>query len=350
MRNPKARLVSLLSLIIAFSFTLQALYSQSAETLLQAAHTANNNGNYDLALSLYQKSIDAGANRAVAWYNMGNANYRKGEILKAIEFYQKTSVAAPAFKNAFLNLAKIYFTLDGYSDSLEILFKYIKLNGDDEETLVLIGNVYKQIREYDLAEKYFIKARDLVPEYEDAYIELAWLYYDLDDLKHSTRFLEEGIKNIPSSVLLREQYASFLTEAKEYKKAVSLYNELINFQSIEPERKYLIKCEMAKNMLLGGLTNTALDMMMQTVDESPKQGKGIAILNTMFLETERIFEAYNFYYKFFDKNPKESYIAMKDLFRFAVNKDNKAYIRLFLAFYEERKLVDDLYLYVKENI
>ena len=75
-----------------------------AQTTFDAGNTAYAEGRYDEAASLYQAMIDEQPD-AVLYYNLGNAQYKQGELAQAILCYERALRMRPNYKDAQYNLS-----------------------------------------------------------------------------------------------------------------------------------------------------------------------------------------------------------------------------------------------------
>ena len=75
-----------------------------AQTTFEQANTAYAEGRYDEAASLYQAMIDEQPD-AVLYYNLGNAQYKQGELAQAILCYERALRLRPNYKDAQYNLS-----------------------------------------------------------------------------------------------------------------------------------------------------------------------------------------------------------------------------------------------------
>jgi tetratricopeptide (TPR) repeat protein len=77
--------------------------SLSAQSAFDRANTAYAEGNYEEAATLYQQLLDEQPD-AVLYYNLGNAQFKKGELAQAILAYERALRLRPNYKDAQYNL------------------------------------------------------------------------------------------------------------------------------------------------------------------------------------------------------------------------------------------------------
>ncbi len=92
-------LISLLALM-GTSFA-----KDGANAWFEQANVAYNSGNYDTAIVVYEKILDAGMESVPVYYNMGNAYYKLREYPMAIYCYEKALKLDPSDDDVQANLA-----------------------------------------------------------------------------------------------------------------------------------------------------------------------------------------------------------------------------------------------------
>lgn len=98
------------------TFFLLLFFSPSAlhgSTVLEQADSAYNAREFRTALSLYNKVLDTQGASSQLYYNIGNANYRVGNVGKAIIFYERALRLDPSNADARANLDYVNSTLRG---------------------------------------------------------------------------------------------------------------------------------------------------------------------------------------------------------------------------------------------
>ena len=92
----KFRILCLAAILLVSTFSF-------AQTDFEVANNAYAEGRYDEAAALYQKLIDEQPS-AQAYYNLGNAQYKQGELAQAILAYERALRLKPNHKDAKYNL------------------------------------------------------------------------------------------------------------------------------------------------------------------------------------------------------------------------------------------------------
>jgi tetratricopeptide (TPR) repeat protein len=82
----------------------QASASSGDYSMLDSANAAYNKGNLTKAIAFYQKFISGGRESAQAYYNLGNCYYKTNEIPKAILFFEKAEKLTPGDPDIQFNL------------------------------------------------------------------------------------------------------------------------------------------------------------------------------------------------------------------------------------------------------
>jgi tetratricopeptide (TPR) repeat protein len=97
--------------LAAMAMVLLAVGSSRAEAqppdiarLFQAANEHYARNNYPAAIEQYQKIVESGLASEVVFYNLANAYFRKGELGKAILWYEKAQRLAPSDREIAENL------------------------------------------------------------------------------------------------------------------------------------------------------------------------------------------------------------------------------------------------------
>lgn len=91
---------------LLFLFLLCSLFTFSQnEALFEQGNKHYKDGNYESAISLWEKVLDSGVHSAELYYNLGNAYFKIESLAESIYFYEKALQLAPGDKDIRNNLA-----------------------------------------------------------------------------------------------------------------------------------------------------------------------------------------------------------------------------------------------------
>ena len=125
-------------------------------------------GQFDKAISLYEKAILIKPNYVEAHYNLGQSNHKLGQLDTAVRSYKKVVDINPEFAvnhtNKILNV--IYFFSKGQIlDALDLLEILIKNSPKDGLLFNMIGGCYAALGKVDMSIQNYEKALALKPNY-----------------------------------------------------------------------------------------------------------------------------------------------------------------------------------------
>ena len=107
-------------MIILLLFSLTSLFAldKSPNSLFEKGNTFYNKGDYQNAIESYLTIIENGYHSPEVYYNLGNANYKIGNVAEANFYFEKAKMLSPNDKMIINNLG---FAKNMTMDSIEIL-------------------------------------------------------------------------------------------------------------------------------------------------------------------------------------------------------------------------------------
>jgi len=103
---------------------------------------------------------------ADGWNATGNAYFKRGEMAKAIQAYNKAIQLDPSFGWPYSNLALTYLTQGQYAEAILLYEKSLETLKSDKDRAVSwngLGNIYRRINDYENAVAAYQKAAELDP-------------------------------------------------------------------------------------------------------------------------------------------------------------------------------------------
>jgi len=93
-------------------------YGQSPDSLFEKGNAFYNNGDYQNAIESYLGIIENGYHSSEVYYNLGNANYKIGNVAESNFYFEKAKILSPNDKMIINNLE---YAKNMTMDSIEIL-------------------------------------------------------------------------------------------------------------------------------------------------------------------------------------------------------------------------------------
>ncbi len=255
------------------------------------------------------------------YFILGKIYYETGELRKAVEFFEKTNVINPKYKEAYLNKAKINYELSYSTVALKELEKYLSFE-ETKEALLLKSEIEYDIGKYEEAISILKKllSQDLEPQQK---------IYAADIL--SNCYINTGQYELAKEVLLDERYSSDddgrlkLTLAKLYYYEDSIeaaQNQLENiFLIYSDNSNILAEAYLLKILIYKQLSqNYTIETMLPEIEEffknqmisSPKEYKNYYLLAAIYSEV--------------GINPEETLKLAKRCIELKPNKSDSYYI------------------------
>jgi tetratricopeptide (TPR) repeat protein len=201
-------------------------------------------GEYEKAISDYSKAIELNPRYADAYYNRGLAYYGKGEYDKAISDFNKAIELNPIDADAYYNRGAVYAKKGEYEKAISDYSKAIDLNQKDAEAYYNRGLAYYGKGEYDKAISDFNKAIELNPRYADAYNNKAWILSTCPEVMY-----RDGVKavelakralELDTNVGFLDTLAAAYAEAGRFEDAIMTQEKAITLSKKERYRRKAI--------------------------------------------------------------------------------------------------------------
>ncbi len=131
---------------------------------------------YDEAAAKYQVIIDKYPESLYAWSNLGVVRFQQGDLNDALKALQQAVKISPTDSFSYSNLGIVYYNLNQYENAIDALNAAKALDPKDAKIRNYLGCACSQKGWNEVAEKEFLAAIDLDPNFADAHFNLALLY------------------------------------------------------------------------------------------------------------------------------------------------------------------------------
>lgn len=247
--------------------------------------TAENNQSFEEAQEAYEKallcdeeSIYIKRNLAILLIKMD----RKEQAARELEAI--ISMNPLDFENRIL-LAKVYGSL-GRNDEAVAIYQGLLEIKEDHDTLLMLGTLYAQNREYDKAQKILNRLVRLEGDSYMAYYYLARLYRELQYYDKAAASYEKALE-LNWFERLAYEVAEFYEDRQEYDKAVVVYLGIVN----EGESSDMAKTRLVNLYLTLEENDKALELLRDLRSVLPESHNVDLTMSRILLSQEKYDEA-----------------------------------------------------------
>ena len=148
------------------------------EALINLAHIADLQGNYQAAVERYERAIEADTD-AVAPHFCIALLYDKYDMFdEATEHYQAVIRLDRNHVKALFNLGTLHTKQGKYRKGVECFQRVLEVAGDNADVYNNLGAIYEELGRFNDAMAMFEKALSINPRHEEAQYNLARMEYD----------------------------------------------------------------------------------------------------------------------------------------------------------------------------
>ena len=218
---------------------------QSPDDLFDSAGQAANNGNFTLAIQLFERVAKDDPKHKDLWNNLGRAYLADNQYQKAADTFQKQIVANPYDEYAYSGLAQAYEGMQRYDDAIAQYQKAIEVSPLDVYAHGGLGVLYSKLKRWNEAVPELEKAASLQDTNPLIQISLGQAYIATGQTEKGMAAFERAIAISPTAVVwnniaysLAEQDVQ-LDRASQYSDAAisALETQLrdVNLDNLRPQ-------------------------------------------------------------------------------------------------------------------
>lgn len=206
-------------------------------------------GNYTEALKELLKAEKLYANDHLLQNDLGLVYMAKERLDKAESHFKKAIDIKEEYAPAKNNLGTVYMVKEDW-DAAIAQFKTVAgdvLYATPHFPLTNMGFAYYKTKDYKNAEKYYLEALDLEPDFVLALKGLAKTYMATNRIDQSVKFLEKAVKHAPESAELYLELGNAYHMGGESQKALYAYKRVLSLSPDSPlsesAQKEILKIE-----------------------------------------------------------------------------------------------------------
>ncbi len=172
MKNASNKTLSIiLPILLFFLFSC----TKDAAFYVSRGNDCVNKGQYDAAISNYDKALEINPRYALAYYNRGITYGNKGRYDEAISDFTKALEINPKNAVTYRERGDVYFNKGEYDSAISDFNKAIDINPRDAVAYAYRGDAYEKEARYTEAILNYNKAIEIDSKYVLAYNNLAWV-------------------------------------------------------------------------------------------------------------------------------------------------------------------------------
>jgi len=165
-----------------------------ADDLVKSGNEARKNGNYALAVDLFNRAIEADPKSKVAWNDLGIVYMSEQEDDLAINSFQKQIAINPYHYNAYDNLGRVYLRERKYDDAEKWFRKQLEIQPLHQHALTNLGIAYLETHKYEEALPALEKAASLATDDADCQVRVGQAYLNLGQDDKAMAAFDKAVK------------------------------------------------------------------------------------------------------------------------------------------------------------
>lgn len=273
---------------------------------------------YSTALRAYDSILQVKPEHLLAHYYKGTALRDKGDLEEAIKEFQFILRHSSDHKKAKEALFETVLLFKNPNDIVNILETFARNNPRDAVAQFKYAFYLHSIDRFDEAMEYYHRTIKADPTYTEAYLNIANIYKQREEIPLAVSILEKGLKVMPENkrvdemltlvksevATVRYQYALQMHTKGEYEKAIKEYKNIIRIS--EPDSDLYVNLGAAYQALNNN--EQAIDAYKKAVEINDNNATAYYYLGTAYFSMEDFEKALKSYQKALAINPDDENI------------------------------------------
>jgi len=183
-------------------------------------------GNLDSAQFYYYKILESDSNNITAINQLAEIHFRKVEIGKSLELFNKSISIDSTNEEAYFKIAEIKLFLGDYKSVFKNINKGLRINDRKPEAYFMKGVGYKHVGDTNKAISSFKTAIELKHDFAKVYYELG-LLLTLQNDPLAIEYYKRGIELTPKDAGLKYSIAWSYDWFNKFREADKAYNNVV---------------------------------------------------------------------------------------------------------------------------
>ncbi|MFN3412071.1 MAG: tetratricopeptide repeat protein [Exilispira sp.] len=200
----------------------------------------------------------------------GENEYKNGNYLKAIEYFNEAIKIKNDDYLAYQYIAFSYFSIDdgsteSYSKIQKNAEKSIELNKDAIDSYILLGQLYYKSKLYDKAKETFQKALSINPKKVSAIEGLLLSLIALEDYENAKKNAENLLERDPNNLLANQFLGKYYFNKENWDKSIEYLSKAIDKDKSNKE----INIMLAKSYYMKKMYNQVISVIQNSIKNQP---------------------------------------------------------------------------------
>ena len=265
------------------------------------------------ARGFYQKAVSIDPKSIKAYEGLSRVAQEQGAWDLSVGYYQKIIALKPQWPQAYLGLGEDYRAMGKTKEAVEMYSRLLELFPDDEATYIKVIEAYGRAIEADPNEKlYKEKREEVLADFEELskrkkysavdYFNLGFLYEQVGGKEEAIRFYTKAVQMQPDYEQALYKLAKLYQDTGNYKVALGLYERLLH---VHPK---FVSGYLNMGMIFNALgdQSRARQFYLKVIELDPGNGSAYFDLGYLSESQGELQEAINYYEKAIDASPKNA--------------------------------------------
>jgi tetratricopeptide (TPR) repeat protein len=196
-------------------------------------------GELDKAEAIYFEIIDSNP-IPQDYINIAGIMQKKGDLNKAVEYYETALNSDISSGSIYLNLAELYHEMGQYNSAVDIYKQGIKMQPNFTPYHIGLAESYLALENYSQAENSLLKAVELNPKGYYSYYLLGLVNKERGEYNRAFNYLSESLKNNPDYVKAYLAEGQIHLDNGDYYKAISSFLMAVEKNEEYAESRYYL--------------------------------------------------------------------------------------------------------------
>jgi tetratricopeptide (TPR) repeat protein len=241
---------------------------------------------------------------AIDYYNEAKKLKDDKNYTEALTNFKLAIAKNPSYKEALYEAGWCANELEKYTDAVYFLQKAKAVDNRNSKVYFELGYAYKHLDKTTEAIATFKKTLELSPDYEDALVNLANIYYDKEDYKTALSYYTRYLRDEDADNTYYYKAGWCANDLEIYEEAIAYLNKYDPSVAEEKAKKF---AEIGYANYKLNRAQAAIDAYQKSLDEKPDYGTAIRGLGDVYDELlEQYSDAAKYYEMAIEKDEDHS--------------------------------------------